>query len=86
MAYSNFSLRKVKEQFDLKIVENEPFLADIVPVAPSDYLTETLTRNVPLAIAVLSVVVSTSDDDNCRICYRVNQTMLLINASRPVAS
>lgn len=52
MAYSDFSLRKVKQQFGLKIIENEPFLAGIVPVAPSDYLTETLARNVPLAIAV----------------------------------
>jgi hypothetical protein len=52
MAYSNFTLRKVKQEFGLTIQERESFLPIIQPVTPSDYLTETLRRNLALAIAV----------------------------------
>jgi hypothetical protein len=52
MAYSNFTLRKVKQEFGLTIEERESFLPIIRPVTPSDYLTETLRRNLALAIAV----------------------------------
>jgi hypothetical protein len=52
MAYSNFTLRKVKQEFGLTIQEQESFLPDIAPIAPSDYLAETLRRNLALAIAV----------------------------------
>jgi hypothetical protein len=52
MAYSNFTLRKVKQEFGLTIQEQNSFLPETAPVAPSDYLAETLRRNLAMAIAV----------------------------------
>jgi hypothetical protein len=52
MAYSNFTLRKVKQEFGLTIQEQNSFLPETVSVAPSDYLAETLRRNLAMAIAV----------------------------------
>jgi hypothetical protein len=52
MAYSNFTLRKVKQEFGLTIEEQGSFLPEITPIEPSAYLTETLRRNLALAIAV----------------------------------
>jgi hypothetical protein len=52
MAYSDFTLRKVKQEFGLTIQERESFLPEIEPIVPSDYLTETLRRNLALALAV----------------------------------
>lgn len=52
MAYSDFTLRKVKDAFDLKLVETGSFLTEFVPVQPSEYLQQTLERNLAMAIAV----------------------------------
>jgi hypothetical protein len=52
MAYSNFTLRKVKQEFGLTIQEQGSFLPEITPIPPSDYLAETLRRNLAMAIAV----------------------------------
>ncbi len=52
MPYSDFTLKKVKEQFDLQVIENQELYCSINPVGISDYLTETLKYNVPLALAV----------------------------------
>ncbi|MGB8699626.1 MAG: hypothetical protein WCD18_09445, partial [Thermosynechococcaceae cyanobacterium] len=52
MAYSDFSLRKAKQDFGLTIQERGTFLPAIEPIAPSAYLVETLQRNIPLAIAL----------------------------------
>jgi len=52
MPYSDFTLKKVKEQFDLQVVENQYLYSSIETVGISDYLTETLKYNVPLALAV----------------------------------
>ena len=52
MVYSNFTLRNVKQEFGLTIQEKESFLPDIEPIVPSDYLTETLRRNLALVLAV----------------------------------
>jgi hypothetical protein len=52
MAYSNFTLRKVKQEFSLTIEEQGSFLPEIAPIVPSAYLTEALRRNLALAIAV----------------------------------
>ena len=52
MSYSNFTLRKVKQEFGLTIQEKKSFLPEIMPIVPSDYLTETLRRNLALALAV----------------------------------
>ncbi|MBE9065452.1 hypothetical protein IQ260_02160 [Leptolyngbya cf. ectocarpi LEGE 11479] len=52
MAYSDFTLRKVKDTFSLKLVETGSFLTGFAPVQPSDYLQQTLARNLAMAIAV----------------------------------
>jgi hypothetical protein len=52
MAYSDFSLRKVKQDFGLTLQEQGTFLPTIQAIGPSPYLAETLKRNVPLAIAL----------------------------------
>ena len=49
MAYSQFSLSKVKQEFSLTTVEGVRFFPDIPPIDPSRLLTETLTENMPLA-------------------------------------
>jgi hypothetical protein len=53
MAYSDFSLRKVKEQFGLTLVEGVCFLPEIEPLMPSNpYLQDVLQESLPLAIAM----------------------------------
>lgn len=52
MAYSDFSLRQVKQAFGLTLLETGDFLTGFAPVAPSDYLAQTLQRNLSVAIAV----------------------------------
>jgi hypothetical protein len=53
MAYSDFSLRKVKEQFELTLVEGVCFLPDITPLMPSTpYLQDVLQESLPLAISM----------------------------------
>lgn len=52
MAYSSFTLRRVKQDFGLTLQEQGRFLPEIPEIKPSDYLTETLRRNLALAVAV----------------------------------
>jgi hypothetical protein len=52
MAYSDFTLKKIKSDFGLKIIENLSFCDEFEPREVSDYLTQTLKRNVPLALAI----------------------------------
>ncbi|NEQ49416.1 MAG: hypothetical protein F6K11_04675 [Leptolyngbya sp. SIO3F4] len=52
MAYSDFTLRTALTTFDLTLVETGAFLSQFEPVAPSDYLAQTLERNLSMAIAV----------------------------------
>ena len=52
MAYSDFTLRKVKNDFALRLVETGSFLTGFPPIQPSDYLNQTLERNLSVAIAV----------------------------------
>jgi len=52
MAYSEFTLRKVKSEFNLPIIENLSLFGDATPLKMSDYLQQTLQRNVPLALAI----------------------------------
>ncbi len=40
MPYSNFSLSRVKRDFNLTTVENQSFFPDISPIEPSFYLKE----------------------------------------------
>ncbi len=51
MAYSDFSLRQVKQAFNLTLVEGGSFLPVIEPLTPSSLLLEQLEDGVPLALA-----------------------------------
>ena len=52
MAYSNFTLEAVRTTFGLETIESAGTFSEIAPVAPSDHLMTTLSRNVPLAVAI----------------------------------
>lgn len=54
MAYSGFTLRKVKDEFKLTIIENFNLFRDqkIQPFEISDFLKLTLKKYVPLALSV----------------------------------
>ncbi len=52
MAYSDFTLKKIQELFTLKIVEKTGIFSEIKQIKISDFLTETLSENVPLAISI----------------------------------
>jgi hypothetical protein len=52
MSYSDFTLKKVKEQLKIKIVEDQDLFSKINEIKISDYLSTTLKYNVPLALAV----------------------------------
>ncbi|MEE4356620.1 MAG: hypothetical protein V2I97_09125 [Desulfococcaceae bacterium] len=52
MGYSDFTLKKVKKDFDLTIIENKNITSDIKEIDISEYLSTTLNENVPLALAI----------------------------------
>ena len=52
MAYSDWTLETVKQEFDLEEVNTVGIFANVELVAPSAHLTTTLERNVPLALAM----------------------------------
>ena len=52
MAYSDFTLKRVKSELNLKVIENQSIFSDVQSIGISDYLKETLKRNVPLALAI----------------------------------
>lgn len=52
MAYSDFTLKKVKSDFNLKTIENLSLFSNIEDYDMSDYLEKTLKRNVPLALSI----------------------------------
>lgn len=52
MAYSDFDLKKVKAQFGLKIIENEDLFFQVEIIKISNFLSEILKQNVPLALAI----------------------------------
>jgi hypothetical protein len=52
MSYNKFTLRKVVEDFSLKIQETGTFIPPLAPVAPSNFLVQMLADNIPWAIAV----------------------------------
>ncbi|MEG3847292.1 hypothetical protein QT971_18030 [Microcoleus sp. herbarium19] len=54
MPYSQFTLSKAVEDFNLTIVEGARFLPEIGPVTPSLLLQDTLKETIPWAIAVSS--------------------------------
>lgn len=52
MAYSDFTLKKVVQEFVLTLSENENLFCDCESVEPSAFLIETLNENVPLALSI----------------------------------
>lgn len=52
MSYSNFTLSKVKSDFNLTTVETEILFPQIDPVQPSDLLALSLKENLSLATAI----------------------------------
>ncbi len=52
MSYSDFTLRRVKQDFNLKIVEETTFLTSIEPQQPSPFLANFLDKYLPLALAL----------------------------------
>ena len=53
MAYSEFTLRRVKEQFGLTLIEGVCFFPEIQPAEPTTpYLVDILQESLPLAISM----------------------------------
>ncbi len=52
MAYSDFTLKRAKLDFNLKTVEDLSLFSHIEALEISSYLSQTLKRNVPLALAI----------------------------------
>jgi len=52
MAYSNFTIEEVIKAFQLETDEAADISSDIELIVPSEHLTTTLSRNVPLALAI----------------------------------
>ncbi|BAZ06524.1 hypothetical protein [Calothrix sp. NIES-3974] len=51
MSYSDFNLAKVTKEFGLRVKDNFRMYSHISEVVPSDFLTQTIEQNMPLAIA-----------------------------------
>ena len=51
MPYSEFTLARVKKQFDLRTSEDTDIFAAVPELECSEYLARTLRYNVPLALA-----------------------------------
>jgi hypothetical protein len=54
MPYSNFTIKKVQNDFQIKIIENSGIFSNIPSHEISNLLQETLTENVPLATVITS--------------------------------
>jgi len=52
MSYSDFTLKRVKEELNITMIEDRDLFSDIQEIPISEYLTATLNYNVPLATAV----------------------------------
>ena len=52
MAYSNFTIEEVLKVFQLETDEAADISSEIESIVPSEHLTTTLSRNVPLALAI----------------------------------
>ncbi|RKZ80001.1 MAG: hypothetical protein DRR16_24690, partial [Candidatus Parabeggiatoa sp. nov. 3] len=52
MSYSNFTLKRVKQELKIKIIEDKDLFSKIKEIQVSDYLLTTLKYNMPLALAV----------------------------------
>lgn len=52
MSYSDFTLKKVKSELNLQIIEDQSLFLSIQEIPITDYLTQTLKRNIPLALSI----------------------------------
>jgi len=52
MSYSDFTLKRVKEELNVTVVEDQDLFSDIPEIPFSEYLSATLNYNVSLAMAV----------------------------------
>ena len=52
MAYSDFTLKKIKTDLNIKLVENNSLFSTIPASSVSNHLRYTLKRNIPLALAI----------------------------------
>jgi len=52
MAYNQFSLSKVKKDFDLAVDETRNLFADVGAIAPSGFLQQALEEYIPLATVI----------------------------------
>jgi len=52
MSYSDFTLKKAKQELNIKVVEDKDLFSQIQEIQVSDYLSTTLKYNLPLALAV----------------------------------
>jgi hypothetical protein len=52
MSYSDFTLKRVKDELNLHVVEDRDLFSNIKEIRISQYLSTTLSYNVPLAMAV----------------------------------
>lgn len=52
MAYSDFTLKKIKQDFNLVIAEQTTFLPAIKPITPSPFLAQFLDKYLTLALAI----------------------------------
>ena len=55
MPYSNFTLKRIKEEFNLDIVDNRDLFSTINEMEVSDYLKTTLTYNIMFLLLWRSV-------------------------------
>ena len=79
MAYSDFTLAKVREVFGLSTKENRSLFADVAGIQPSDLLRQTLEENLPLAIAINSekarsefIIAPILSEVRRQLCYEVS--------------
>lgn len=75
MSYSDFTLRRAKQEFNLTIVEQQTFLSIITPISPSSFLTQYLEETLPLAIA-LSTEKARSEMLICPILVEVRKNFI----------
>jgi hypothetical protein len=52
MSYSDFTLRKIKTELAINIVECKGLFANVIEVTPSNWLQTTLQYNAPIALAI----------------------------------
>jgi hypothetical protein len=52
MAYSDFTLKRVKSDLNITVIENDALFPNIEGIKISQFLETMLQRNVPLALAI----------------------------------